>query len=351
MISVLRFSFNAIAPILLLTLIGFFARQKGFLSAKTLKQVNRFNFRFGFTSLMFTNLYEIGDVRYFSGSMVVVLLLSLVCLTIFGFVITNLVTKDPRRKGVLEQTIFRSNYAIIGLVLVEALAGDAGRELATIFQLPTLIYYNTVSVICLTIYDEKSTAENTLPWRKSTGARIKAEALRILLGIITNPLILGLVLGAATLSIRAVLPKGTDGLPIFSLREDLPWFYETISYLSRIATPLALIVLGGQIEMSDVKDFKKELISGVLMRLIGAPLIGFGFVFAAARLGFLTLSPPVIATFIAVYGSPMAVASVVMAGEMHADEKLAGQIVVWTTILGMATMFFIVLLFRSTGLL
>lgn len=351
MLPVLRFSFNAIAPILLLILIGLFARKKGFLSEKTLKQLNKFDFRFGFTSLMFTNLYEIDHVSGFSGSMVVVLLLSLVCLTVLGFFITNRVTRDPKRKGVLAQTMFRSNYAIIGLVLVEALAGDSGRELATIFQLPTIIYYNTMSVICLTIYEDAESTENAQSGQKYSAERIKADICRIIHGILTNPLIQGLALGALALIIRAVLPKGSDGLPVFSLSEDLPWLYQTISYLSRIATPLALIVLGGRIEMSEVKDFRKELISGVLMRLVGAPVIGFAFVFAAAGFGFLTLTPAVIATFVAVYGSPMAVASVVMAGEMHADEKLAGQIVVWTTIFGMASMFLLALIFRSVGLL
>ena len=47
----------------------------------------------------------------------------------------------------------------------------------------------------------------------------------------------------------------------------------------------------------------------------------------------------------------MAVASVVMTSEMNADDILAGQIVVWTTLLSMASIFIQIVIFRTVGML
>lgn len=96
---------------------------------------------------------------------------------------------------------------------------------------------------------------------------------------------------------------------------------------------------------------KKELTAGVAARLIGAPVMGFTLAFAAAALGIITLDATAIAVLIALFGSPMAVASVVMASEMNADDILAGQIVVWTTLLSMASIFIQIVIFRTAGLL
>ena len=111
------------------------------------------------------------------------------------------------------------------------------------------------------------------------------------------------------------------------------------------------MMLGGQFSFSAVHGIRKELTAGVLMRLVLAPVLGFGMAFAAAHFGLLELSPTSIGVMIAAYGSPIAIASSVMAQEMHADDVLAGQIVVWTSLLSMITIFVMTVLFRSVGML
>ena len=173
----------------------------------------------------------------------------------------------------------------------------------------------------------------------------------MLKGIAANPLIQGLMLGFAALIIRQLLPHRADGEIVFSLQRDLSWLYSAILSLSRTATPIALIVLGGQLELQEIEDYKKELVSGVLVRLVGAPLLGFAMLFTAVRLGLLVITPVETAVFVAVYASPQAVSSIVMSTEMGGDGHLAGQIVVWSSILGMFSLFLVVFLLRMRGLL
>ena len=54
---------------------------------------------------------------------------------------------------------------------------------------------------------------------------------------------------------------------------------------------------------------------------------------------------------VAAFGSPMAVSSVVMSAEMGADDVFAGQIVVWTSILSMLSLFIITGILRGFGYL
>ena len=58
MTDVLVYSFNAVAPIIGLILVGYVSRQIGLLDTHTLKVINRFNFRVCFFAMMFVNLYQ-----------------------------------------------------------------------------------------------------------------------------------------------------------------------------------------------------------------------------------------------------------------------------------------------------
>ena len=103
--------------------------------------------------------------------------------------------------------------------------------------------------------------------------------------------------------------------------------------------------------MKEIKGYRKELIAGVLMRLVGAPAVGFSLLYVAVRLGLLVVGRPEIAVVVAIFGSPLAVSSIVMANEMGGDGHLDGQIVVWSSIFGMLSLFVLISILRSRGLL
>ncbi len=334
MTDVLVYSFNAVAPIIGLILVGYVSRQIGLLDTHTLKVINRFNFRVCFFAMMFVNLYQMDGFGALSLSLAGTAMAALVLITVLDFFLSRWVTPRPDRRGPLLQCGFRSNYAIIGLVLAEALAGQQGREVATLFQLPSVIYFNIVSVLSLSLYSDRPAQGR---WKG------------IARNLATNPLILGLLAGAGAVLIRSLLPTGPDGSPVFLLTRNLPWVWQLIKYLSQLTTPLALIVLGGQLVFQEAKEMRRELAAGVFMRLVLAPAVGLSVTFLGARMGWYVLDTASLAALVAVFGSPVAVASAVMAGEMGADDKFAGQLVVWTSVLGMVSLFVIVFILRLMG--
>jgi hypothetical protein len=54
---------------------------------------------------------------------------------------------------------------------------------------------------------------------------------------------------------------------------------------------------------------------------------------------------------ISLFASPTAITNAVMAKEMKSDENLAVQLVVWTTIASIFTIFTVVVIFRTIGLI
>lgn len=138
----------------------------------------------------------------------------------------------------------------------------------------------------------------------------------------------------------------------FTIKDDLTFIYNTLDNLKQVATPLALVVLGGQFEFSAVKGMSKEIIVGTVFRTVIAPLIGVGCAVLLSE--FTTLvdfGQTEYPALIALFGTPVAVSSAIMAGEMGNDEQLAGQLVVWTSICSIVTLFAQVLLLMSFGLL
>ena len=341
MLAVLQYSFNAVMPIILLILLGVFARRKGFLEPPMLRKVRQMPVRMG-----------------------VFMIASHCLLVLLGIILSGFLTGERFRRGVLVQALFRSNYAIIGIPVTVALVGDIGGQIASFLQLPVVLFYNMVSVLLLSyysdyeaqyrLYGEGPLAESNQSREEQKKAMAQKSGVdfgKILKGLVTNPLIQGLLTGMVVLLIREVIPRGVDGELVFSMRNDLPWLYSSLQSLARMATPLALIVLGGQLEMKEIKGYRKELIAGVLMRLVGAPAVGFSLLYVAVRLGLLVVGRPEIAVVVAIFGSPLAVSSIVMANEMGGDGHLDGQIVVWSSIFGMLSLFVLISILRSRGLL
>lgn len=334
-VKVFLYAFDALAPILILCFVGYFLKVRAVFNEDFFKKINRFAFHYCFPALMFANLYGLEGLKNINVKLGGYLLCSLFVITAIAFVLGNLLTDQRPRKGVLMQAGYRSNFALIGMALVEGLVGSSGLGVTASMQAPVVLYFNFFSVLVFCIYAEDA----------------KFSLRKVGHSIVTNPLLQGLSAGLVALIIREFIPVDVDGNLAFSLSRDLPWLYTTIQYFSRLATPMALISLGGQFSFSKVGDMKKEVVGGVLMRLILAPILGFTMTFMAVRAGIFEMTPAVTALLIAAYGSPLAVSTAPMAAEMHADATLAGQLVVWTSTFSMFTIFILVVIFRALGFL
>lgn len=355
MLDVLLTSVNAVVPIILLILLGYILKRVKFLNENFVKLGNKLVFRVCLPCMLFINIYDsmnsFADIRWD----VVLYSVTAVCVIFgLGLLIAVLTTKKKNRRGVILQCSFRSNFAIIGLTLVERLGGDQG--LAGIISAFSIPVFNILAVIALSVFAESPApqpvegVEADLP--AIPAAKPKHGIKSILLNIVKNPLIIGVVIGLVFVGIREIERACCGGEVVFSFKEHLKFLYTGVYDLKIIASPLALIILGGQFEFSAVKGMTKEIVVGTACRIVLAPLIGIGCAYLLSEFtGLFDFGTDVYPTLIALFATPVAVSSAIMAGEMGGDEQLATQLVVWTSLCSVVTIFALVFTLMSCGLL
>lgn len=329
---------NAVFPIVLLILLGYFLRQRGFISEEFVKTGNAVVFKVFLPVMLFINVYEIESAAAVDWSAVLFCAAAVTALFLLGPLVGAFATRDPRRQGVIWQCVFRSNYTIIGISLSSTLGGAEAAAFSSIVATMVVPLFNIFAVIALSVFNWDETGHKPSPGK-------------ILLDIVKNPLIIAVVIGGACLGIRA-LENLIFGEAVFTLRENLKFLYSALSSLKALATPLALVVLGGQFQFSVVKGMFREIALGTVFRLVIAPVLGMGAALLLDRFGGLSLCSPVtVPGMLCLFGSPVAVSSAVMASQMGNDEQLASQLVVWTSIGSMATVFGFVCALMAGGFL
>ncbi len=338
MINVFLYAANAVLPIILLIGLGYFLRQRKFYDEKFLKTANKLGFRVALPMLLFFNVYEIDSISSINWSTVVYAIATIIVLFAVGFIAVKFFCKDDRQKGVLLQSAFRSNFAIIGIPLAQSLGGDSTLAVVSVLSAFSIALFNVLAVISLTVFIKDN--NNQRPGLKSIAIRI-----------LKNPLIIAIAVGLICLIVRSFIPVDDLGQPVFSVKNQLPFLYSSISTVAKMASPLMLIVLGGQFSFEAVSSLKKQIAFGTILRIVIAPIIGVGAAIILNETGFLSFNADDYAAFIALFGSPIAVSSAVMAAEMHNDEQLAGQLVVWTSIGSMLTVFIGAVILKSVNLL
>lgn len=322
------FAANAVLPIVLMIALGYFFKRIGLLNQGFLDVGNKLTFRVLIPALLYYNIYGIGSLGEINFGFVLYGLAAVVVIFLVSTLITCLFTKDQGKRGSLIQAVFRSNYAIIGLPLASSLFGDKGAAAAGVMSAFCVPLFNILAVVTLTIFNNGSQKK-------------KIDVKKILIGIVKNPLIIATVLGLLTLAVRELFVLWGAR---FRLR-DIEFLYKTLENLKSICTPFALIVLGGRFEFSAVKRQLRYIVFGTLMRTVAVPVLGL----AVAYFFIPGLSGEHFATYVAVFGTPVAVASAIMAKEMGADDELAGQLVVWTSLVSTVTIFIYVAIFRAIG--
>lgn len=323
------FAANAVLPIVLIIALGYFFKRIGLLNQGFLDVGNKLTFRVLIPALLYYNIYGIGSLGEINFGFVLYGLAAVVVIFLVSTLITCLFTKDQGKRGALIQATFRSNYAIIGLPLASSLFGDKGAAAAGVMSAFCVPLFNILAVVTLTIFNNGSQKK-------------KIVVKKILIGIVKNPLIIATVLGLLTLAVRELFVLWDVRFRL----SDIEFLYKTLENLKSICTPFALLVLGGKFEFSAVKRQLRYIVFGTLMRTVAVPVLGL----AVAYFFIPGLSGEHFATYVAVFGTPVAVASAIMAKEMGADDELAGQLVVWTSLVSTVTIFVYVAIFRSIGI-
>ena len=269
--------------------------------AVTLKTINKLVFKVFLPIYLFYSIYSTDLSAAFKPRVIIFAVAGLLLWFLLLMLLVPLLEKENAKRGVMVQAMFRSNFVLFGLPVAVSLCGEDKIGTTSLLLGIVVPIFNVLAVITLEIF---------------RGG--KPSVKKIIKGIITNPLIIASALGVG----------------VYLLKVDLPYALEkTVIDFGKIATPLALMALGGEFKFSKIKGDFRQLIISVAGKLVISPLI---MVTAAILLGFRN---EILVPILLMAGAPTAVSSYTMAQQMGGDGELAGEIVVFTTGISIVTIF------------
>ena len=309
--SNLQASFEVVFPLFALMTLGYVMRCVKLWEEPIITKVNKLVFQLFLPVSIFLNILKSDLSEVFSIKMTIFscVMVALVFGVLCGVI--PLIEKEPKRRGVMIQGIMRSNFVVLGTVVVASVYGETGSAISASLIAFVVPMFNVLSVIALEIH-------------RTDGG--KADPRRVALGIVKNPLIIACLAGLLCALIGVKLPVV---------------ILEPLQDLGSISTPLALLTLGGSFRFSRVRSGLRQLCITVAGRLLIVPLVVMSI---AVLFGFRGAE---LMTLVAVFACPTAISSYPMAVQQGGDSELAGQIVVFTSALSMATLFLLIWLLKS----
>jgi len=297
----LVFSLNATIPIFLMMLLGYFLHNKTkALDDVFAKKMNDFVFKVSLPIQLFKNLAD-SDFHSVWDGKIVIFCFGISLASILLTVGASFLLKKKDLRAEFAQASYRSSMALLGVAFLENMYGSSGpMALVLIGSVPL---YNVAAVVILTLM--------------APGGHLdRSTFMKTLRGILTNPLILGIVAGLIWSILRIPQPA---------------IFQRTVSNLASTATPLGLMALGASI------DPRKAMDSLSLAMVCSAfKLIFFVAVFLPPAI-LIGCRGQLLVAILVMLGSPTTVSCFSMAVSMGHEGVLSSSTVVVTTILSSFT--------------
>jgi hypothetical protein len=307
----LLLSFNVVAPLMVYMAIGYLLKKCKLISETTFTQLSQIVLYACVPALCCDNLRTLNLQEAFSNATALYMAAALVIVFILCWLIVPRFSREASRRGVLIHAIFRSNDGIFGLAVAATLLGEANIGLMVICVAVTIPLYNLLGVTIMEYY---------------RGG--KPNIGHILKKVVTNPIIIGCVVGVL--------------LSVFHI--DLPLFIaKPLSSLSAASAPIGFIALGGALSFSSLAKNRKAIAIASLFRLVVIPAAVTAIFYLLGLRGNDLLVGAVI------FGAPSAMTVYPMACNMGGDRQLAGGLVAITSALSLITMFCLIFLLKQTG--
>lgn len=318
----LIFSLNATMPIFLLMLLGIFFRKIGFMNESFTSQMNRFVFRIALPVLLFKDLAEQDFAAAWDGGFV----LFCFCVTCISIALVSLISraavKDRAERGEFIQAAYRSSAALLGIAFIHNIYGEESTAMGPLMILGSVPLYNIAAVTVLVLTAEEG--------EKESGRDSRRLLLRTVKNVLTNPLILGILVGFLWSLLRIPQPQIMKSV---------------VSSVGALATPLGLMAMGASFDLGKAKKSAGPALLAAFIKLFGLAAL---FLPLAVKLGF--RNEQLIAILV-MLGSSTTVSSFVMARNMGHEGTLTSSAVMLTTLGAAFSLTFWLYVLKSLGMI
>lgn len=310
----LSFCLNATVPIFILMILGFFFMKTGIFTESFTKTMNSFVFKVTLPVLVFQDLSQEDFVAVWDGKYVLFCFL-VTLLSITLAIGTSFLLKDRSMQGEFAQAAYRSSAALLGIGFIQNIYGTSG--MAPLMIIGTVPLYNVMAVFILSFLK---------PGRGKLDKKLLLDTLK---GIVTNPIILGIVIGM-----------------VWSLLEiPQPLIMEkAVKYVANLATPLGLMALGASFDYKKAFNALKPALCASGMKLILFCMLFLPF---AVKMGF---THDKLVAILVMLGSPTTVSCFVMAKNMEHEGTLSSSTIMITTFFSAFTLTIWLYVLRVMGL-
>lgn len=298
----LIFSLNATVPIFLLMILGLLFHKIGWIDDVFAQKMNKFVFVVPLPVLVFSDLatvdfHEVWNMKF----VLFCFLATFLSITLVSFM--SLELKERALRGEFIQASYRSSAALLGIAFIQNIYGNAG--MAPVMIIGSVPLYNIMAVLVLSLF------------KPGQSGLDKAVLKRTAKGIVTNPIILGIVAGLFWSALGLKMPHIMQ---------------KTVTNIGGVATPMGLMAMGATFDIKKAFAKVKPAAVATFMKLIGLAAI---FLPIAIMLGFRREE---LVAILVMLGSATTVSCFVMAKNMGHEGVLSSSVVMLTTLFSAFTL-------------
>lgn len=312
------FALNSTMPVFLVILLGWLLRRLGVLNEAFNKPANDYVFKCALPVSLFRSIAGMDFYGDFDARFCLFCFLGTTVMFLGVWAASWLFMKDRSQIGAFAQASARSSGAILGLAFAMNIYGNTG--MVPMMIMAAVPFFNVYSVLILSFSPQIGEEP-----QKSGGAVKKA-----LLGVLTNPLIIGVLLGVPFALLRISVPAMVDG---------------ALEMVGGTASPVALLVVGASFSGAEAMTRWKGAAASSFIKLFLLPAI---FLPLAAWMGF---RESAMVAILIMCGSPTTVSAFVMAKNMRADAVLTSNAVLLSTVASSVSITMWIYVLRSFGLI
>jgi len=312
--SLIQVALDVSAPIFLVITLGVWLSHKKFINENFIQVSSKLIFNVGLPVMLFMSTATRDFQQLINLQHIALLVITTLSVFFLSTFTAKGVINSEADKGVFVQGAFRGNLIIIGLALAANAYGEQGVAIATLPMAIVIILYNLLAIYTL----NSSLGQQSFSLKKTV------------FDIIKNPLIIGIVAGLCVNLISLPIP-------------DI--ILQTNNYLAKMTLPLALIGIGGSLNMLQLKDNLRPAVMSSIWKLLISPII------LIVLLIIWPTEPIAAGVLFLLVASPTATASFVMVKAMDGNSDLAAKIIIVSTLLSLFTITLGFALLVSFGLI
>lgn len=289
---------NSLFPIVTLLLIGGILKRMGLTDSTFLNTSDRLIYYFFFPVMLF---WKIGGASLDKGidwNFCLASLVTLVAMFVLSAVVIKLLRISDFQAGSFSQSCYRFNTYIGVAVILNSLGTEGVKYFGIMigFAIPLINLF----------------AVSTLIWFSGQDVGLKRRFKILSKSLVANPLILGCLAG--------ILYSRLFGrFPVF--------INNSLSLISMVALPMALVSVGGSLTFSGVRGNLVPAMLAAVLKLVALPMIGW-LVFHSFNVTGIPLKVGMI--FLCL---PTSTAIYVLSSQLNSDTMLASAAIVTSTLL------------------